>query len=120
MRGWSVQLSEYYWQMPSNLPPAGKGISLKAWQQRGLAVIRIADEGVGMSPAKLEEVRSAKGVMSLRRYSRVRQGTGLGIGITQGLHFCRIMASWIWDSVEGHGSVFTITLPLAGEVLSQW
>lgn len=97
--------------------PVGKGISLKAWQQRGLAVIRIADEGVGMSPAKLEEVRS-QGRHVSSEGTQGERGTGLGIGITQD-YILQNNGQLDIDSVEGHGSVFTITLPLADEVLSQ-
>ncbi|MEM6471142.1 MAG: ATP-binding protein [Planctomycetota bacterium] len=77
----------------------------------GLAVIRVVDNGCGMSAETLERVFEA-------RYTTRSLGNGLG------LHFCAIAVKRLGGSIhaaspgEGQGATFTVKLPLEPPVSS--
>jgi PAS domain S-box-containing protein len=74
--------------------------------------IDVADDGLGMSPAQLAEL-----FQPFNRLGRERsavEGTGIGLVISRRL--AELMGGTLQArSVEGQGSVFTLTLPLAPE-----
>jgi len=80
-------------------------------------VIRVAvtDTGIGMSPEDLEQLFS-----KFFRSSSVKgsvPGTGLGLNITKNL--IELHGGRIWvESVEGEGTTFTYTIPVAEETES--
>lgn len=93
--------------------PEGTGIHIRAWQDYDQLTLQISDEGPGIPPADLERIfdkfyRAHKG-------DRVRAGTGLGLPIARG--FVEIMGGTITaaNRTDGHGAIFTITLPAGYE-----
>ncbi len=70
----------------------------------------VEDTGIGMTPeqlARLFEAFTQADASTTRRYG----GTGLGLAISR--HFCQMMGGDITvDSRPGHGSTFTVRLPV--------
>jgi len=91
--------------------PAGGCITVNAAEDRGLVRIRVADDGPGIPARDLPRI--------FDRYYQVSKEDrrhGLGLGLT----FCRAALSAMdgeitVESRVGTGSVFTLTLPRAGE-----
>lgn len=85
-----------------------KPISVTAYVRNSHAVVRVRDQGIGISPEDLERI--------FEQFERVgttsgKEGLGLGLWITQRIvaaHGGKIVAC----SELGDGSVFTISLPL--------
>ena len=73
-------------------------------------VFRVVDDGIGMTPEQLGRIFDAftqADDSTTRKYG----GTGLGLVISQ--RFCQMMGGSISvDSTPGHGSTFTVTLPV--------
>jgi len=85
-------------------------IKIAAWRNDGVLKLTVSDTGIGMKPEALQyifdEFRQAD-MSSTRRYG----GTGLGLAIVK--KFINLMGGDIVvESQVGHGSKFTITLPL--------
>jgi PAS domain S-box-containing protein len=90
-------------------------ISVSLKEEQGMAVLRVADTGIGIPAAELprmfdrfHRVQEARG--------RTHEGTGIGLSLVKELvkmHGGTISV----DSEEGHGSVFTVTIPLGKEHL---
>ncbi len=77
----------------------------------GCVVFRVADSGVGMTPAQLAKLFEAF-AQAEASTSRNYGGTGLGLAISR--RFCRMMGGDIAVTSEpGRGSTFTVTLPAA-------
>lgn len=91
--------------------PAGKSVSIKAWQEGGVAKIQIADEGVGMSVEKLRELQS-EGRHSSTQGTDGEKGTGLGVGIVRD-YVLQNNGTYKLQSKLNQGTTTTITLPLA-------
>ena len=72
-------------------------------------VLRVADTGIGMTPAhmsRLFEAFTQADARTARRYG----GTGLGLAITK--KYCELMGGDVTAASEpGRGSTFTVTLP---------
>jgi PAS domain S-box-containing protein len=85
-----------------------KPVSVTAYVRNSQAVVRVRDQGIGISPEDLERI--------FEQFERVgttsgKEGLGLGLWITQRIvaaHGGKIAAC----SELGDGSVFTISLPL--------
>jgi signal transduction histidine kinase len=77
--------------------------------------VAVTDTGIGMSPEDLEQLFS-----KFFRSSSVKgtvPGTGLGLNITKNL--IELHGGRIWvESVEGEGTTFTYTIPVAEEMES--
>jgi two-component system, OmpR family, sensor kinase len=91
--------------------PAGTAARVSLAPEDGAAVLRISDDGPGLSVTELEQVfeRFYRGDPSR---SRLRGGTGLGLAIVSAIttaHGGRATVS----STPGAGATFTISLPLA-------
>jgi PAS domain S-box-containing protein len=105
-----IRLDQALTNLISNATKYGgqKPISVSAYVENNHAVIRVQDQGIGISPEDLERV--------FERFERVatrsgKEGLGLGLWITKRIveaHGGKIVA----DSEPGNGSVFTISLPL--------
>jgi signal transduction histidine kinase/HAMP domain-containing protein len=85
-------------------------IKVAAWRDDGLLKLTVSDTGIGMKPEALQyifdEFRQAD-MSSTRKYG----GTGLGLAIVK--KFIILMGGDIVvESEVGHGSKFTITLPM--------
>ena len=74
-------------------------------------VFRVADTGIGMTPAQLGRLFEAftqAEASTTRRFG----GTGLGLALTR--HFCRLLGGEVTvESAPGAGSTFTVRLPAA-------
>ncbi len=79
------------------------------------AIIDVADTGPGIPPADLERIFDSffQSEAAQARTPREHEGAGLGLAITQALAAKHGGAVTI-ASTHGHGTVVTITLPLAG------
>ncbi len=92
--------------------PAEGQVSVKAWAEGGEALVSISDNGIGIAPEHLPHL--------FERFYRVdksrsRAGGGSGIGLTIARHLVEAHEGRIWAESEGtgHGSRFTVALPLA-------
>jgi signal transduction histidine kinase len=76
--------------------------------------IRVKDTGIGVRPVDIERVFEPFVQIDRHLTSATQQGVGLGLSISREL--ARAMnGELILESVEGVGSTFTLTLPLASE-----
>jgi signal transduction histidine kinase len=90
--------------------PEGGRVSVDARRVDGSAVVAVSDTGIGIDPDALEHVFEGFYRADDAR-TRAFGGSGLGLSIAEQLatgHGGRISA----DSTPGHGSTFTVTLPL--------
>ena len=86
-------------------------VTVTAQRQRGMAVIRVADTGIGIPPEHLERLFERFYRVDTSR-SREIGGTGLGLSIVKhlaGLYNGDVSV----ESTPDIGSVFTVRLPLA-------
>ncbi|MFZ5521358.1 MAG: CHASE domain-containing protein [Pseudomonadota bacterium] len=94
-----------------NRDGGGVRVRLRAAGEDSLA-IDVADDGLGMSPAQLADL-----FQPFNRLGRERsavEGTGIGLVISRRL--AELMGGTLQArSIEGQGSVFTLTLPVAPE-----
>lgn len=88
----------------------GVRVSISHPDRAGPVHIAVADTGIGIAPDKMEAVFE-KFVQADSSISRKYGGTGLGLAITR-LLVRRMGGSVTVASTLGHGSVFTVRLPL--------
>ena len=96
------------WKRSQNAPDDYKPqISIKTALTDGNIVITIADNGEGMSD--LVKQRLYENFFTTKP---IGQGTGLGMGITRDIVENKHHGRLIFDSVQGEGTTFTITIPV--------
>ncbi|MCA1635369.1 MAG: sensor histidine kinase [Acidobacteria bacterium] len=96
--------------------PKGGHVEVIAADAGRFARVSVADNGVGIAPEDTERLFD-KYEQARTRATRSEQGTGLGLFITRQLvelHGGTITA----QSEPGKGSVFSFTIPIANEVMS--
>jgi two-component system phosphate regulon sensor histidine kinase PhoR len=89
--------------------PEGGRITLSAWLDADEVVTAVQDTGVGIPAEDVSRIfeRFYKG-------DRARSGGGTGLGLAIAKHIVQGHGGTIWaDSVEGEGSTFYFTLPVA-------
>lgn len=103
--------AEQLWQALLNLirnsrqaMPAGGELTIGTWRDGGRALLRITDNGKGMTGEQLKQ-------MFVPFFTTKKEGTGLGLALVQQIvteHGGHVEC----ESVSGKGSTFTLFLPL--------
>ena len=91
--------------------PNGGGVSITMTRSNETATIAVSDTGIGIPTDEQDQVFGRFFRTTNARVSGI-EGTGLGLAITRGIveaHGGTIS----FDSIEGAGSTFRITLPHA-------
>ena len=83
----------------------GGCVKLHIWMEEDNLMISIADNGLGMSPERLEEVRE-----SLKTSENFSRGIGVG-NICRRIHMLYEQGEFEIDSQEHQGTVVKITIP---------
>lgn len=108
-----VKLSQIMFNLISNaakFTPDGGIVEVTAATDGHYVTVKVADNGVGLSPNDIERIFGAFEQVETS-YSRRRRGTGLGLTLTRNLvqlHGGRIRAE---SKGLGRGSTFTFTIP---------
>lgn len=94
--------------------PAGGRISVSAFREDGWAVIRVADDGIGIAP---EDHQRIFGIFSQVETRERQAQAGLGIGLALVRGFVELHGGTVTVHSEGtgRGSAFTVRLPLIRE-----
>jgi len=94
--------------------PAGGSIAFRAWVDEATHEVRIdvVDTGVGFS-AEHQKRLFERFLRAENPLVMAKAGTGLGLSISRQLIEAQGGRLWLAQSVEGEGSVFSLTLPLA-------
>jgi two-component system sensor histidine kinase KdpD len=90
--------------------PDGSTVRLRSWREGDSAMLQVIDEGPGIPEEELERIFDK--FYRVRKLDTQRAGTGLGLAICRGFVEAlngRIVAG---NRADGHGAVFTITLPI--------
>jgi len=89
--------------------PSGGRIDVMARIDGNNLLVSVSDTGVGISPDDLPRVFER-----FYKADRARAGGGTGLGLAIAKHIVEAHGGRIWaESVEGKGSTFSLTLPLA-------
>ena len=111
-------------------PPAGT-ITLQAFHQGGFVVIRIADDGRGLDPARIRATAEARGIVSRSTPLEPREvlelifapgfstaaavtdlsGRGVGMDVVR-RNIEKLRGKIEIESVPGRGTTFTVSIPL--------
>jgi PAS domain S-box-containing protein len=97
----------------------GGHISVSARQHDRMVIIEIADTGVGIPPAMLEQVFDMFAQVNKSDSGRSQGGLGIGLAIVKLLiemHGGSVAAA---SAGVGHGSTFTVRLPIAASATNQ-
>jgi signal transduction histidine kinase len=95
--------------------PKGGGINVTCDDDSGVVRVRVQDTGVGVRMLDLERVFEPFVQIDRHLTTETQQGVGLGLSISREL--ARAMSGDLTlDSVEGVGSTFTLTLPIASDI----
>ncbi|MFD0667464.1 hybrid sensor histidine kinase/response regulator [Ramlibacter sp. MAHUQ-53] len=94
--------------------PRGGHIGLRAWEEPGLAVVQVRDDGIGIPPEALPRIFRMFAQLPAGGAQRDAPRAGLGIGLALvhalvSLHGGRVTAA---SAGRGQGSSFTVRLPL--------
>lgn len=94
--------------------PSASRVRIEAWLDHAEVALRISDEGAGIPPEDLERIFDS--FYRVRKQDHVTAGTGLGLSICRG--FVEALGGTIVASnrTDRSGAVFTIRLPVAGDV----
>jgi two-component system phosphate regulon sensor histidine kinase PhoR len=89
--------------------PSGGRIYLSAKAEGGNVLISVADTGVGIPADDLSRIFER-----FYKADKARAGGGTGLGLAIARHIIESHGGKIWaESIEGKGSTFTFTLPIA-------
>jgi signal transduction histidine kinase len=95
--------------------PKGGTISVTCDDDAGAARVRVKDTGVGVRLLDIERVFEPFVQIDRHLTTETQQGVGLGLSISREL--ARAMKGDLTlESVEGIGSTFTLTLPIASDI----
>jgi len=95
----------------ANYTPAGGHIGLTGSASNGIVQIAVEDDGPGI-PADMVASLFQPFAQGPRAIDRVQGGLGLGLALAR--TFAELHGGGVrYESVEGHGSRFVVTLPLA-------
>ena len=96
--------------------PEGSLIRVTARQKGAVVRLQVIDEGPGIPPAELDRIFDK--FYRTRVTDGRRAGTGLGLAVCRG--FVEAMGGNIGagNRQEGHGAVFSITVPVAADAAS--
>ena len=118
VEGDAVRLEEVFSNLLSNAikySPPGSRVDVELRTERGRCVVDVIDRGIGIEPDMLSRVfdlfTQAEGSLD-----RSQGGLGIGLTVVKGLvelHRGRVTAA---SEGKGHGSRFTVELPLAAAV----
>jgi signal transduction histidine kinase len=89
---------------------AGGRVTLALHQEGVWAVLRVADTGIGLAPGEQERIFQ-RFYRAPTAMSREAEGSGLGLCIARSIVEAHGGAIQV-ESAEGHGSIFTVCLPL--------
>jgi signal transduction histidine kinase len=113
LRGDPLALNQVFTNLFSNAvkySPKAPEIKIMGWEMDGFACVSVRDGGIGIDPDDLQKM--------FQLYFRARTstgiaGTGIGLNLVKqvvDLHGGEIRV----ESEKGHGTVFTVKLPIAG------
>ncbi len=111
-----IRLKQIMFNLLSNatkFTDEGGRIRVDAWKAGEELLVSVSDTGIGLKREDTDRIFQAFEQVD-SSYARQRQGTGLGLALTQrlvALHGGRI---WAESEGLGKGSVFTFALPAAG------
>jgi len=89
-------------------PPGGQ-IEVSARVEGEEVIVSVRDTGIGISPQDLPRIFER-----FYRADHARSGDGTGLGLAIAKHIVQSHGGRIWaESVEGQGSVFSFSLPIA-------
>jgi PAS domain S-box-containing protein len=91
--------------------PEGKNIRISAEDMKDKAIVRVADQGIGVPPEETESVFD-KFVQSSKTRTGAG-GTGLGLAICREIVKAHGGEIWFEPNPEGSGSLFVFTIPNA-------
>ena len=95
--------------------PKGGSINVTSDDDAGVVRVRVNDTGVGVRMLDIERVFEPFVQIDRHLTSDTQQGVGLGLSISREL--ARAMSGDLTlESVEGVGSTFTLTLPIASDI----
>lgn len=114
--GDAARLQQVFWNLLTNstkFTDKGGHIDVRLFRDGSEAIVQVADNGRGISPALLPHV-----------FERFRQGAnntvdgrgGLGIGLSLVRHLVELHGGTVSaeSAGEGHGATFTVRLPILG------
>ena len=95
--------------------PKGGSINVTCDDDTGVVRVRVKDTGVGVRLLDIERVFEPFVQIDRHLTTETQQGVGLGLSISREL--ARAMSGDLTlESVEGVGSTFTLTLPIASDI----
>lgn len=87
-----------------------------AYNDKGKAIIKVKDNGIGISKSKVRNLYTRFMDGDYRKMKTM--GTGIGLSLTHDLTVLH-HGTIVCDSIEGKGTVFTITIPVDKEAYSE-
>ena len=119
LRGDPVRLTQIVSNLLTNAgkytPPGGR-IVLSLRADGGDAVIDVLDNGIGIPPAQLDNIFSMFSQLT-PAMERAAGGLGIGLALTRGLVELHGGSAGAHSEGPGHGSLFTVRLPLPKEAI---
>jgi signal transduction histidine kinase len=97
--------------------PEEKKITVRLFRKNGLAVVQVADKGIGISPHDLSGIFKK---FYRAKNSVVSKTGGSGLGLTLVKHMAEAHGGAVEvESEPGKGSVFSVILPISGPETSE-